>query len=294
MDYGKLLGRAWTILLENKYLLVLGILVALTGGNTGSSVNYQGSSGEFEEILGGAPIMEQFEAWMGVAAAAVVGLICIAFVVFLLLWAVSQVASGGLIAAVETIEDDKESSLGESWRAGWHRKWTLIGIGLVLFIPILLLILIMIGVALILFGAALGDGAMFSENLALGSIIAGFIAILCIAVPVILLFNLWSALAYRACMLEETGVWASYRRAWRVLLDNIGPVLIIILIRIGVGIVLLVPTFIVSLICLLWPVLLVLQGAVTAYFSTVWTLAWREWTNEPPTEQPAEALEVVQ
>jgi hypothetical protein len=27
--------------------------------------------------------------------------------------------------------------------------------------------------------------------------------------------------------------------------------------------------------------MLLFQGAVTAYFSTMWTLAWQEWTGEP-------------
>jgi hypothetical protein len=31
--------------------------------------------------------------------------------------------------------------------------------------------------------------------------------------------------------------------------------------------------------CLLWPLMLLVEGAITAYFSTVWTLAWREWTG---------------
>lgn len=29
----------------------------------------------------------------------------------------------------------------------------------------------------------------------------------------------------------------------------------------------------------MWPLLLLIQGAIAAYFSTVWTLAWREWTG---------------
>lgn len=28
---------------------------------------------------------------------------------------------------------------------------------------------------------------------------------------------------------------------------------------------------------LLWPVLLLVNGAIAAYFSTLWTLAWRAW-----------------
>jgi len=34
-----------------------------------------------------------------------------------------------------------------------------------------------------------------------------------------------------------------------------------------------------ALCCVLWPVLLLVQGAIASYFSTLWTLAWREWTG---------------
>ena len=47
-------------------------------------------------------------------------------------------------------------------------------------------------------------------------------------------------------------------------------------------ILLIVPGAILALCCLFWPVLLLFQGAVTAYFSTMWTLAWQEWTSTAP------------
>ena len=297
MDYGKILGRAWTILVGNKYLLVLGILASLTGGGSSSGSSYQPSDNGVEQFLDGSPVIEQFEAWMGMAAAAVIGLMCIAFVVFILLWALSQVARGSMIAGVDAIEEDGSSSLGESWRSGWQHKWTLIGIALVLFIPVLLLLVLFIGAGIAVFGAAMGGMAGLSEGLVAGGIV-GIIAVvfaaLCIFIPIMMFFGLWSEFAFRACMLEESGVWESFKRGWHVLLDNIGPVIILVLIRIGIGIALFLPTLMVSLCFLLWPLLLILQGAVTAYFSTVWTLAWREWTTQPPAQQPSEVLEVSQ
>jgi len=78
-------------------------------------------------------------------------------------------------------------------------------------------------------------------------------------------------------------VFASYRRGVEVLVENIGPALILFLLQvaisIGLGIVLLVPGAVMALCCLLWPVLLLVQGAIASYFSTLWTLAWREWTG---------------
>jgi hypothetical protein len=40
-----------------------------------------------------------------------------------------------------------------------------------------------------------------------------------------------------------------------------------------------VPGFLMVLCCLLWPVLILVQGAFSAYVSTLWTLAWREFVS---------------
>lgn len=298
MDYGRLFTRAWTILLENKYLLILGILASLATGGSGSGGNYQMSfEDEASQFFDGPPQTWQFEAWMGAAAAAIVGLICIAFVVFILLWIVAQVSRGGMIAGVDAIEEGRISSLGDAWRAGWSRKWTLIGIALVLFIPVVLLLLLFVGIGLAIFGVTLSGIAGLRGELVAGGIfgiVATICAVFCLFIPIMMFFGLWSEFAFRACMLEGAGVWDSFRRGWRVLVDNIGAVIILVLIRIGIGIVLFLPTLVVSLCCLLWPLLVILQGAVTAYFSTVWTLAWREWTYQPPLEQEPELLGVTE
>lgn len=290
MDYGGLLKRALNIVKENPYLILLGIVISLTNGGGGSSSNYSMSDDQMEQIFGSGQVMEQLEAWMGFAVAAIVGLLCVLLIVFIVLWFVGQIARGGLIAGVESIEDSHGFSLGDSWRAGWHKKWTLVGIGLVLLIPVLLLILLGVGGLFVFFGAAFGVGDWLSPAAMFGNAMFGFIGVLCIFVPVALFIGLWSEFAYRACMLEGTGVFASYGRGWHVLIDNIGPVIVIVLIRIGIGIALFLPTLMVSLCCLLWPVLILLQGAVSTYFSTVWTLAWRDFTGEPslPAEETLE------
>lgn len=85
-------------------------------------------------------------------------------------------------------------------------------------------------------------------------------------------------------MLENLGVLAAYRRGWTVLINNLGPAIILFLIQfaltIALGIGLLGPGIVMALCFLLWPVLLLISGTVAAYFSTLWTLAWRAWTVE--------------
>ena len=70
---------------------------------------------------------------------------------------------------------------------------------------------------------------------------------------------------------------------WAVLKTNFGAAFILFLIQIaisiGLALVLIGPSIVMVLCCLLWPLLLLIQGTIAAYFSTVWTLAWREWTS---------------
>lgn len=288
MDYSKLLQRSWNIVIQNPFLFVFGILIALTSTNAGSNSSYTLSDEEMNRFFGGAPFADQFEAWTGIAMAAIIGFMCLAFVIFIVLWIAQQVARGGLIAGVDAIAAERVTSLGDAWRAGWARKWTLLGISLVLLIPVLALIAMGVVGFLVFFGAAMGMGNAFAPEWVFGgaAAAAGIIGILCVVLPIALFLTLWSEFAYRACMLEGQGVIDSFGRGWRVLIDNVGPVAIIVLIRIGIGILLLLPSLVGSLCCLLWPILLVLQGAVTTYFSTVWTLAWREFTDVPDVPSP--------
>jgi hypothetical protein len=86
-------------------------------------------------------------------------------------------------------------------------------------------------------------------------------------------------------MLEDTGVFNSYRRGLEVLGNNLGPAIILFLLQIAVSIViglfLFVPGILITLCCFLWPLLLIAQGAFSAYFSTLWTLTWNQWTGTP-------------
>jgi hypothetical protein len=83
-------------------------------------------------------------------------------------------------------------------------------------------------------------------------------------------------------MLQDLGAFAAYRRGTEVLLQNAGPAVVLFVLQIaigfGLGIVLFLPGVLMAMCCILWPVLLLVQGTATAFFATMWTLAWREWT----------------
>jgi hypothetical protein len=158
-----------------------------------------------------------------------------------------------------------------------------VGIGILPAIPGFLLFILGAGAAAAYFGVARVTAG--NAPLPYRSAGVGIVAVLaCLLVPIALLLGLLRTFANRACMLEDAGVFAAYRRGFSVLTRNFGPALVLFLIQIavsvGIGIAMILPGIVMALCCLLWPLLILIQGAIAAYFSTLWTLAWRQWTGQ--------------
>lgn len=304
MDYGKLLSRAWDIIWKYKFLILLGVLVALGssggsgsggGGGRGFSMDRPGAGFNWGRPFDLEQLPEQFpelgelerEFGRGVSVfeiVLVIFLVGVAIVIGLALWAVSLIARGGLIDAVRVIESGGMSNFGMAWQAGWRHGWQLLGIGILPAIPMLVLTIGGLGMT----GVLAGLSGLFGREAAAFSGIGGLIGVIgalaCIAAPIAMVLGLLQTFANRACMFDDLGVFASYRRGWDVLVGNIGPALVLFLIQIGIniaiGLVMIVPGILMTICCVLWPVLLLIQGAIAAYFSTMWTLAWGAWTGE--------------
>jgi hypothetical protein len=291
MEYGKIVNRSVNIVWDNKYLIVLGILAALSG--TTFSGGGGGGGGNGGGQMGPMPSFGTEEA---LAVGIIIAIIIVAVIIGLIFWAIGTVARGGLVAGVDTIEEGGTSSFSQAWNAGWQKVWTLLGIGIVPAIPGLILFVFGVFAAIVgVLGYSLGLGDLINET-GLG---AGFgvlaLLVLCIVVPIALVLTILRTFAERACMLENLGVIDSYRRGARVLTNNLGEAIVLFLLQIvifiGLGILLFIPGFIAALCCFLWPLLILFQGAVTAFVSALWTLAWRTWTiGTPPAAKAPKAI----
>ena len=279
MDYGRVLRRAWDIIWAHKYLILLGVLAGLGSGTGGGAATGTGfrfdlpAPDEFRIPEFPAPeVIPPVVGLIGVIVALII-------LVVVALWVVGIISRGGLIGSVDTIDGGGLSSFGQAWEAGWRKGWRLVGIALLPAIPVLLLVILAVLAALALYLPAPATPAR--ANVSILAAIAGVLA--CILVPVAVILGLLEAMANRACMLEDTGVFGSYRRGARVVLDNFGSAFVLFLIQIaiavGIAIVGILPGMVMAVCCLLWPLLILVQGAITAYFSTMWTLAWRRWTG---------------
>jgi hypothetical protein len=288
MDYGKLLSRAWNIVWEHKFLILLGVLVALGSGggggaSTGSNFAFNPRSGdgrmpEFPRM----PDPRTIGPAIGFVAVIV---IAVMFAIGTALWVLSTISRGGLIVGVSSVDEGQFSSFSQAWSAGWRKGWRLLGIGVLPAIPALLLAIIGVGAALAFGGAYRYAGREFGLPVMgnLGILIG---ALSCILIPIALVLGLLQTFANRACMLEDLGVFGSYRRGLEVLLENFGPAVLLFLIQIAIGIAIAVvgflPGILLALCCVLWPLLILVQGGIAAYFSTMWTLAWKRWTGSGP------------
>jgi hypothetical protein len=309
MDFGKVLGRAWEITWRWKMLWVLGFLAALGQGGSGSfpQYNYTFSEQDLEPWLykpGFA--MEEF---LGGIFALVIGLCCLAVIIAILLWVISIIARGGLIAGVHQVELVGETSFGKAWSAGAQKFWTLFGLGFLAALPIILLVILGIiifsigifsGVSLLEFNEDAGIASLIFITLGCGGFLCCGMFVLTIVLEQIRIYG------ERAAMLEDLGWIDAFKRGWQVLVENIGSTLILWLIFFALGIVLFGITFVVIMILMVpmmglffavepgWQLILplcvggalgtlvyaVIRSIIVAFTSSSWTLAFMELTKD--------------
>jgi hypothetical protein len=326
MDYGKLLRRAWEITWNNKFLWILGFLAGLGSGSgpnfnlnrfSGGGPSFEGDFPEgFGPGPGGPPIPPDM---MDSAVPIVLAVLCVLFLVWIVFWVIGTIANGGLIGGVNQIETEDSSSFGRGWSAAAPKMWRLLGISLATAIPGL--IVLVSGVILAL--PALGLMAAGAEDAGGAALVGALVCLAplaCIAALAGLVLGIFKTFADRAAMLEDESVIEAYKRGWNILIPNIGPAILIFLIQVVIGFVvgLIVaipfaiagvlvfgggvlsafadsglvgaPLFIVGgCLFLVFLVIAVVVGAVqTTFFSSVWTLAYREWMT--PAEEAAPAV----
>ena len=304
MDYGKLFGRAWEITWRWKILWLLGFLAALGRGGSGGGGNMNYVTGRGSGPMG-LDILPGIVGLLGI-------LVCFALVVGVALWVVSVIARGGLIAGVQQVEEQGETSFGSAWRVGVERFWALFGVGVLTSIPVFVAVLALLGFALV-FGLGVAATAEYSD--AAGAV--AFIApVLLCGIPFVCLLVIVGAVlgqiriyAERAAVLEEMGWIDAFKRSWEVLQQNVAPTVVLwlafLVIGMLIGLVILGLLFAVAVPFIplaaagsersglgpwiLFPmlcggvVMFVLTAAVNSvvetFSSATWTLAYRELTG---------------
>jgi hypothetical protein len=323
-NFGEVLTRAWKIIWKHKVLWIFGILASCArrsggsgnggGGNRGFQTSPSGnapfSGGQTERVM--SQIGQYFEQHLWIILAIIVALLLLSFIFYFL----GMIGRIGLIKGTSMAEKGAEKlSFGEIWSESLPYFWRIFGlnflIGLVvfvvIFIPLILLVVAVISGGIISGKAAAGFGFV--------GLFACLIPFLCILIPISWVLSIIIEQAQAAIVLEDLGIVDGFKRGWQIVKSNVGPVIVMSLILgIGGGIIgaivavpiiiavipmiigmgtlreSLMPIYIALACCLAYmPVLIFLNGVLTAYIQSAWTLTFMQLAS--PKENAPIAIE---
>ncbi len=310
MDFGEVLGRAWKIIWKHKILWVFGIFAGCErggaggGGNSGVRSSYPGGQTPFP---GMEQQFNQFGNWIATHWWVIVLFVLAILVLVIIGILLGTIGRIGLIKGTVKADGGAEHlGFAELWDESLPFFWRVFLLSLLFGLAafILVLALIILG-----FGAAV---------LTLGIGLICFIPLLCVLVIILWFAGLVVELSQVAIVTENLGIMDGLRRGWEVFKRNIGPVLIMWLIlaviSFVVGLVIIIPVLVavlpgviafaaanaqsstptiwgpllLSLACCVvyFPFLLVLNGILTAYLWSAWTLTFMRLTKPKENPQP--------
>ncbi len=310
MDYGEVLRKTWNISWRNKGLWILGILAGCSASGRGNFSNWGGGtrgfdfdSSEFPRFDGGpffedvGPIQEE------IVIPILLGFLCVGLIVALIVFALGVIGQGGLIAGFKRADDGEEVSFSEAFSDGLQYFWKLAGIRILFFVAGFVIVMALILGAVLFAVATLGFGALC------------LIPLICLLIPLGLGVDSYIVLTMVAAVEEELGIIDAFGRSWTTFKENLGPVVVMILILIvGFGILgfLIALPFVAiglpaitgaivgteaavisgvafTLLCatVAIPLLIVLYGFLTTYTTGAWTLTYRRLNGTMGAELPA-------
>jgi hypothetical protein len=323
MEFGQIIKKAWKITWRYRFLWVLGIFAGVTGagggggGYSGGGQNFgSGSSGS----SGGSPFasgdasqaLSTFQQWLpAIIAAAVIWIL-----IGLVFWILSLAAKGGLIWAVDEIEEGRPPTLGDAWNRGFSHFWRVLGLGLLLQLPVLFAVIVLaaaIGIPIAFAIARGGDGMAAAAILP----VCGSLAI---GIPVLLvmgfILGIMYVIALRRIVLDGEGVIQSAKDAWKTFRARFKDTALMWLINWGLnvvaGIVFAIPIIIITVLLvipavfagvgqqwgvlvgvgILWFVVLIVMSFFYAavwgtFTSALWTILYRRMTGRELVAPPA-------
>jgi len=300
MDFGEVLSKAWHIVWKHKVLWIFGILAGCGsgggGGGGGSGTSWRqnapfsaGGTGDVE------PYLQQAGRWISENWWVVALLILVVLILWVLAMFLGTVGKIGLIRGAFHVDEGAEKlHFGELFRGSMPFFWRVFLLSWLIGLAFLILLL-----PLVLFGFITAG--------------VGFLCVLpllCVLVPVLWAVGIVLHQAESAIVIEDARMLDGLRRGWDVFRKNLGPMLLMWLVTGIIGVVIglvialpmlvvVVPTIIgfatsrgdlpttallLSGLCfvLYLPVLLVVQGVLSAYVQSVWTLTFLRLTRPNP------------
>ena len=260
MDYGYVMSQGWSLVWRNRFIWILGFLIALGGGGIGLSgqfnLNFSPptpasstqefdsvTSGELERAIGAvesgdvAPLLEVLPLVLGISLAVLVFFIIAVVIISLLLWLLSLVARSGLIAAVDQSNQGLQPTFGSAMRVGTRSLLPVVGMKIILALPFMLIgILAFVAIS----GSILATyQSLMSEDpspLAILGVFPFVLGLFCLAIPLSVFFQIIDASAYRGIVIQNMGVFRAIRHGFDLFFRHLIEILVLGVIFVGVGI----------------------------------------------------------
>ncbi len=310
-NFGEILTRAWQITWKYKVLWIFGILAGCSsggggggggGGNTGfstgpSDFNVPPELERFISQMGDFVNWVEDNLWLFIAV-----IVLVFLVVFLISLFLGTIGRIGLIKGSYQAETGAESlAFGQLFSTSMPYFWRVFGLSFLIGLAFFLIL-----IPFILFGVLTAGVALLC-----------LLPLICILIPLGFAVTILIEQANRAIVLEDLGIFEGLKRGWEIARSNVGPLLVMGLILFGIslvaGIIIAIPIFIVvfptifafamgegrsftplylalACICLYVPVSWVLNGVVTTFSQSAWTLTYMRLSQKPETlEAPVSA-----
>ncbi len=298
MDYGYILQRAWKITWRYRVLWLFGLLSGLRYSSQSTINTKHTLPPDIQRRIVEFTSSPHF-------VLIVVALSLLALLIGLALALLNALGQAALVDQVNRIEDGDRPAVGLGWEAGRRHAWRVFLITLLLGLPALVTMMTgLIPLFLNLFSSGVFAGT--ASRTAPSTLFACFFPSLCLSLLLVIPLSIIRPLAVRACVLEDRSVWQSLTRGWEVLRVDLGWIVLFCLLLLGIGIALLavvgapmcllatafvapvafLPTASaagMAWLCgagfLLWLVEMAINSVTATFFSSCWTIAYRDLTG---------------
>jgi hypothetical protein len=295
-DFGNVLTRAWQIVWKNKILWIFGILASCArgnggGGGGGGNTGYQFSSGDRPPFADDQFVrqMEQFGQWLTENWWVIAVIVLVLILISLLFYFIGFVGKIALIRGTYKAETGVATlDFGELFSGSLPYFWRVFGLNFLIGLAFLVIL-----IPIVLLGIATAG--------------VGFLCLLpliCILIPLSWAVMVILEQANAAIVIEDLRMFDGFKRGWEIVKANVGPVIIMALILLFGGAIVsiifavpiffmifpLIPSlmtgefqrsgFLVAGLCFVayLPILILLNGILTAYIQSAWTLTYMRLT----------------
>jgi hypothetical protein len=305
MDFGNTLSKAWHIIWNNKVLWIFGILASCGSGAQGGSGSFNyGTNAQSGDL---PPAMQDFFLNMernfnqipeDRIALILIGLFCLICIFSIIALFLSVYGRVGLIKGTQAADAGASLSFRSVAEQISPFFWRALGLNLLLSLILFVVFLVVGGISIGLAVVTLGFGLLC------------LIPLFCLAIPLGVVYYVYTQLANNALVVEDLGVGEALSRSWEVMRSRAGDIAVMaIILFVGnliAGIVIGIPFILLFLpailafmgdgaqaannaltlgiigLCIAIPLGLVISGFVRSYIESAWTLTYLQ------VSQPAE------